>query len=301
MAIVGPTAAGKSALALKLATAFNGEIVSADSRQLYRGLDIGTAKPRLEDLKSVPHHLIDVAPPDAEFNLAFYQRQANQVITDIFARGQVPFLVGGSGQYVWALLEGWRIPTAVPNIAYREELGALAARDPESLYQQLLAVDPDAAAHIDARNLRRVIRALEVQRGTGSPFSQQLDRVPPPFEFFIVGLTLPRAELYSRIDRRVEAMLEAGLVAEVRDLLLRYDAALPAMSSIGYREIAAYLRAEITITEATRRIQTGSHRYARQQYNWFRLKDERINWFNGNCAWPEIRARVGEFLGQNKA
>jgi len=294
IAIVGPTASGKSAAGVEIAEAIDGEIIGADSRQVYTGLDIGTAKPSPEAMRRVPHHLIDVAAPDAEFNLAFYQQMATRVINDVFGRGKVPILVGGIGQYVWALLEGWVIPKAVPDLAYRAELEAEAETDPDGLYQKLRRVDPDAAERIDRRNLRRVIRALEVQRGTSEPFSAQTKKEPPPVESLIVGLTLPRAELYARVDARVDSMIESGLVAEVRGLLTHYNADLPAMSGIGYREIVRYINGELTFDEASTRIKHATHRYVRQQYNWFRLKDPRINWFNSKT--PPDRVPDGEML-----
>lgn len=298
IAIVGPTASGKSALGIGIAEAVGGEIIGADSRQVYTGLDIGTAKPTAAELSRVPHHLISIIPPDAEFNLAFYQRQATAAIQDITGRGKTPVLVGGSGQYVWGLLEGWVIPKAAPDLAYRTELEAVAETDPDGLYQRLLAVDPDAAARIDRRNLRRVIRALEVQRETARPFTAQVKKQAPPFESLVIGLTLPRAELYERIDRRVDAMLEAGLVGEVRSLLERYDTHLPALSGIGYKEIVRHLGGEMTLAEAVTAIKFASHRYVRRQYNWFRLKDPRINWFNSKTPPAEMLRLVSEFIGQ---
>jgi tRNA dimethylallyltransferase len=299
IAIVGPTASGKSALGMEIAEAIGGEIIGADSRQIYTGLDIGTAKPTPADLSRVPHHLIDIIPPDAEFNLAFYIQQANQAIAEITGRGKTPVLVGGSGQYVWGLLEGWVIPKAVPDPAYRAELEAMAASDPDGLYARLLEVDPDAAARIDRRNLRRVIRALEVQRDTSKPFTAQIKKEAPSFDWLMIGLTLPRAELYEHIDRRVDAMIEAGLPDEVRTLMARYDAALPAMSGIGYKEMVAYINAEMSLDEAISAIKFATHRYVRRQYNWFRLKDPRINWFNSKTPPAEILLLVRGFIGQD--
>jgi tRNA dimethylallyltransferase len=297
IAIVGPTASGKSALGMEIAEAIGGEIIGADSRQIYTGLDIGTAKPTPTDLARVPHHLINSIPPDAEFNLAFYIRQATQAINEIAGRGKTPVIVGGSGQYVWGLLEGWVIPKAVPNPAYRAELEAMAASDPDGLYQKLLEVDPDAAARIDRRNLRRVIRALEVQRDTLQPFTAQIKKEAPSFSSLLIGLTMPRAELYERIDRRVDAMIAAGLPDEVRALMARYDTALPAMSGIGYKEMVAYLNREMSLEEAASAIKFATHRYVRRQYNWFRLKDPRINWFNSRTPSAEILPMVREFIG----
>lgn len=284
VAIVGPTAVGKSALALRLALELQGEIVSADSRQVYRGLDIGTAKPTPEERNLAPHHLIDVVEPDEEFTLAHYLALAQEAIADIQARERLPLLVGGSGLYVWSLLEGLRPPQVPPNPERRRHLEERAAQEGnEALYQELQAVDPQAAARIDPRNLRRVIRALEVYQETGIPFSRLGRREPPPYDALIIGLTMSREELYRRIDARVDAMMERGLVDEVRGLLARYSKALPALSSLGYRQmVESALGGEgrRPLAEAVARIKTQTHRYARQQYAWFRLDDERIRWFD---------------------
>jgi len=217
IAIVGPTAVGKSELALRLAEEFGGEIVSADSRQIYRGLDIGTAKPTAEERQRVPHHLLDVVNPDEVLTLAQYQELAYAAIDDILARGKVPFLVGGTGLYIKAVVEGWSIPRVPPNERLRAELYRLAELEgPEALHARLREVDPAAAARIDPRNVRRVIRALEVCLTAGRPISQLQARRPPPYRILRIGLTMPREELYRRIDERADRMIARGLVEEVR-------------------------------------------------------------------------------------
>ena len=282
VAIVGPTAVGKSALALRLAQVFGGEIVNADSRQVYRLLDIGTAKPSQKDQQRVPHHLIDVVNPDQEFSLALYQQRAYEAIQGIHQRGRLPFLVGGSGLYIWTVVEGLRVPQVPPNWQRRRELESQAAANGgEALYHRLQEVDPKAAARIDRRNLRRVIRALEVWETTGLPFSSLQHKMPPPFCSLIIGLTTERADLYRRIDERVDPMIQKGLVEEVRSLLARgYGLNLPALSGLGYRQIGRYLQGELDLNEAVRQIKVETHRFARQQYAWFRLKDPRIRWFD---------------------
>ena len=212
IAIVGPTAVGKSALALALAEALDGEIVSADSRLVYRGMDIGTDKPTPAERARIPHHLIDVVDPDQSFSLAMYQDLAYAAIADITARGRLPLLVGGTGQYVWAVMEGWTIPRAGPDGALRTRLFAEAeAHGAEALHARLAAVDPLAASKIDAQNVRRVVRALEVYELTGRPISDWQRRPPPPYRTLILGLTLPRPALYSRINARVKRMVAQGL------------------------------------------------------------------------------------------
>ncbi|MFA5054832.1 MAG: tRNA (adenosine(37)-N6)-dimethylallyltransferase MiaA [Dehalococcoidia bacterium] len=280
-AIVGPTATGKSALAVELATALGGEIVSADSRQVYRYMDIGTAKPGADDRAKVPHHLIDIINPDEDFTLATYQELAFQAIGDIQRRGKLPLLVGGSGLYVRAVTGGLVIPRVAPDPELRRRLEDRAEHDGyQSLYNELIKVDPDAAGKIDPRNVRRVIRALEVCLTAGVPFSQ-LQRSSPKLSTLMIGLTTAREDLYRRIDARVDEMIQRGLVDEIRGLLdSGYSPELPAMSGLGYKQIVAYLKGETTINEAIQRIKYETHRFARSQYAWFRPKDANIHWFD---------------------
>jgi tRNA dimethylallyltransferase len=282
VAIVGPTGVGKSQLALRLAQSFNGEIVSADSRQVYRHMNIGTAKPTLEELSLVRHHLVDIVNPDEDFSLAQYQQLAYRAIEDIQQRNKLALLVGGSGLYVWSVLEGRGIPEVPPDPEFRYNLEREAVEvGKDKLYQELVKVDPVAAQRIDPRNVRRTIRALEVYRSTEIPFSQLQGKKPPLFDILVMGLTADRAELYHRIDFRVDEMINQGLVAEVKNLInMGYDFNLPAMSGIGYRQIGKFLRGELTLAAAIQQIKFETHRFARHQYSWFRLKDERIQWFD---------------------
>jgi len=282
VAIVGPTAVGKSKLALRLARAFDEEIVSADSRQVYRHMDISTAKPSREELSLVPYHLINIVNPDEDFSLAQYQELAYRAIDDIQRRHKLALLVGGSGLYIWSVLEGWRIPQVPPDLEFRHSLEEKAARvGKDELYQELMEVDPVAAQKIDRRNVRRTIRALEVYRGAETPLSQLQHKKAPPFNTLIIGLTTDREELYRRIDLRVDEMIKQGLVAEVEGLVnMGYDFALPAMSGIGYKQIGMFLRGELTLAAAIQQIKFETHRFVRHQYNWFRLEDDRINWFD---------------------
>ena len=282
VAVVGPTGVGKSRLALRLAQDLNGEIVSADSRQVYRYMDIGTDKPTPQERASVPHHLIDIVNPDEDFSLAQYQRLAYKAIEDISKRQKLALLVGGSGLYVWSVLEGWKIPAVAPDPEFRRRLEEKAAsRGGNELYQELARLDPLAAQKIDPRNIRRTIRALEVHHNAQAPISKIQGKKAPPFQTRIIGLTTQRQELYRRIDSRVDEMIERGLVDEVRQLIERgYDAALPAMSGIGYKQIALFLSRELPLEDAVRQTKFETHRLARHQYSWFRLKDVRIGWFD---------------------
>jgi tRNA dimethylallyltransferase len=301
IAIIGPTGIGKTKLAIQLALLYNGEIVNADSRQIYRFMDIGTAKPTGEELALIPHHLVDIIEPDNEFSLAEYQRFADDAIQDIQRRGKIPFLVGGSGLYVWAVLEGWVIPKVAPDVIFRQGLEKRAELGQGGdLYRELEEIDPAAAKKIDPHNIRRVIRALEVNKVSDSTFSRLQKKQTPPFRTLIIGLTAERKELYRRADERVDNMLKQGFVDEVDTLLKKgYNLGLPAMSSIGYREIGQYLEGGMTMEEAVYKIKTGTHRFIRHQYAWFRLKDERIKWFDIEKApEPEIIRTLAEFLKQ---
>ena len=284
VAIVGPTAAGKTEVAIQLAERLDGEIVSADSRLFYRGMDIGTAKPTPAERGRVPHHLVDVADPDEIWSLATFQERACQAIAGIHARRRLPFLVGGTGQYFRAVTQGWAVPPVSPNPRLRAALEAWAEQvGKDGLHARLAVLDPPAAASIDPRNLRRTVRALEVILSTGGRFSQQRQRRTAPYRLLALGLTRPRPELYARIDARVDAMLQAGLVDEVRRLLdMGYSPDLPTLSAIGYREVIAYLRGEISLDEVGAQIKRHTHLLVRRQANWFKPDDPDIHWFVAN-------------------
>lgn len=272
IAITGPTASGKSALALRLAEELNGEIVTADSRQVYKLMDIGTEKPSPEELARVPHWMIDLVYPNEPFTLALYQRVAYRRIEDIAARGKLALLAGGTPLYVKAVLEGWTIPEVAPDMEWRAGLEAEATvMGAEHLHRRLASLDPEAAAGILPTNIRRIIRALEVIERTGQPMSRQQSKVPPPYRILDIVLTLERAELYRRIDMRVDRQVERGLVEEVQQLhALGYGFDLPAMSGIGYRQIGEYLLGNATLDQAVQRIKWDTHNFARHQGNWFR-------------------------------
>ena len=271
LAIVGPTAVGKTALSIALAQTVGGEIVSADSRQVYRYMDIGTAKPTAEERAAAPHHLIDVVDPDEEFSLAIYQDMAYAALAEVAARGRLPLLVGGTGQYLAAVLEGWQIPRVAPQPELRAALEREAAEHgAAALHARLARVDPEAATSILPTNLRRIIRALEVFQVTGEPISAQQVKRTPPYRARALWLALPAGELYRRIDARVDAMVAAGLSEEVRGLLARgYGWELPAMSGLGYRELQPYFAGLSTLAEAIERLKYDTHAFARRQKAWF--------------------------------
>ncbi len=283
VAIVGPTATGKTALAVELAVQFQGEIVGADSRQVYRLMDVGTGKPSAAERARAPHHLIDVVDPDGEFNVALYQRLASDAIAAIHQRGRLPLVVGGSGHYVRALLEGFDVPRVPPNQDLRRDLYAIAEEEGgiDWLFAQLADLDPVGATRIDPRNVRRVVRAIEVSRATGLPFSEAASSTPPPYRTLVLGLTAPRQEVYRRIDARVDAMVEAGWIDEVRGLLERgFGPELPALSSLGYQVIVRHVRGEMELAPAVERIKRDTRRFARRQYSWFRPRDPQIHWLD---------------------
>lgn len=272
LAIVGATAVGKTALAVRLAERCGGEIVSADSRQIYRWMDIGTGKPTAEERARARHHALDLVAPDQTLSLSEYQAVAAAAIADIHQRGRLPLVVGGTGQYVTALLEGWSAPPVSPNPALRAELEAeLARAGTAALFARLHAIDPDAAAAIDRHNPRRLIRALEVCITTGAPFRAQQGRTPPPYRPLLIGLTRPRPALFAAADARLDAMLAAGFADEVRDLLARgFAPTLPAMSGIGYRQLAAHILGSASWADAVAETRTATHRFIRRQETWFR-------------------------------
>lgn len=280
--IVGPTAVGKSELALHLAQYFHAEVISADSRQIYLYMDIGTNKPTPNERASVPHHLIDVVEPDKDFSLAMYHQLADVALEAIQQKGNLPLLVGGSGLYVWSLVEGWKIPQVPPNRKLRDQLEARAEQEgSQRLHLELQNIDPNAAEKINPNNTRRIIRALEIYEATGQPSSRLQRKVVPDFPILLIGLTQDRSELYEMIDWRVDRMIQRGLVEEVEQLLKKgYSPSLPSMSGIGYKQMIQFLRNEITLPEAIDRIKYETHRLARQQYAWFRPGDSRIHWFN---------------------
>ncbi len=278
--ILGPTGVGKSEIAIQLAERLDGEIVSADSRLFYRGMDIGTAKPTEMERRCIPHHLIDVTTPDQGWSLAIFQREARRAIAGIHARERLPFLVGGTGQYVRAVTQDWNPPRVEPNLALRQALQHWADEiGYAGLHARLAILDPMAAAAIDARNLRRTLRALEVIFSTGRPFSEQKGRGRSLYRLLQIGLIRPRQELYERIDARIQQMIDVGLVDEVRDLLSRgYTADLPPLSAIGYREIIAYLEGKTSLEAAIMEMKRLTRIYVRRQANWFKANDPDIHW-----------------------
>ncbi|MEK7545666.1 MAG: tRNA (adenosine(37)-N6)-dimethylallyltransferase MiaA [Patescibacteria group bacterium] len=296
--IVGPTASGKSVLAVRLARRVGGEIVSADSRLLYKGMDIGTAKPPRDSgaprrmtgpalymSSGVPHHLIDVAMPSRTLTLADYKRRAIRAIRGILKRGRVPILVGGTGLYVRAIVDNLQIPEVPPDMKYR---ASLERKGKGWILKRLKKLDPDYAARIGP-NPRYATRALEVMRATGKPFGAQQGKGEPLFDALVVGIDPGKKALDVRIDRRIDAMVKTGLVVEVKKLARRYAWDLPSMSGIGYRELKAHFEGDISLKEAIDDIKTNTRRYAKRQMTWWR-RINKVKWFRT----PSEAFRVSE-------
>ena len=303
VAVVGPTAVGKTRLAIALARRFDGEIINADSRQVYRLMSIGTAKPTLSERTAAPHHLVDILDPDENFGLGLFLKLGREAVNDIAARGRLPIIAGGAGQYVWGVLEGRRLPEVPPDPCFRQRLERTAAEGGgEVLYARLQEIDPARAAALDPRNTRRVIRALEIHQATGRKPSEMGQDQTPPFPSLVIGLTMERQELYRRIDARVDDMMAQGLLDEVRELAAAgYVPGQGALGSPGYKELGEYLSGLTGLEKAVARTKTQTHRMARRQYTWFKLGDPRTHWLDAGAEDLEEQAAalVASFLEAN--
>lgn len=294
--IVGPTAVGKTDLAIQLAEQLNGEIISADSRLFYRGMDIGTAKPSAEEMVRVPHHLIDIVSPDETLSLAVFQQKARDLISAIHTRRNLPFLVGGTGQYIRAVTEGWTPPEVVPDEKMRKVLEKMKEeRGLDWLHDKLRGLDPESAEKIDARNYRRTIRALEVIFTTGRKFSEQRGQGDSPYHLITIGLIRPREELYQRVDERIDLMFAHGFIDEVKGLLDQgYSPTLPSMSAIGYRECVRVIKGELSTEQAKAEMKRITRVFVRRQANWFKESDPQIKWFHPNKK--NVREEIVQFI-----
>jgi len=299
VAVVGPTATGKTDVGILLADALGAEIISADCMAVYRGMDIGTAKPTPEQQRRVRFHLIDVCNPDEPFSVARFQQMALEAIRQIRQRGALPLVVGGTGLYVKALLDGFHIPPAAANEALRRQLWQEVKRSGSAaLHARLQAVDPQSASRIHPNDAVRIIRALEVYHVTGRPISEWQRRQPPPEvgKARRFGLTMPRELLYRRINERVERMIAQGWLEEVRRLLESgYDPNLPAMRSLGYAELVQVVQGKLQLQEAVALIQRETRRFAKRQLTWFRA-DKQIEWVDASQGAEEAARQILERL-----
>ena len=303
LVIVGPTASGKTRMAVELAKAHNGEVVSADSMQIYRRMDIGTAKPTAEEMDGIPHHMIDVANPEEDFSVARYVELASACVDDILARGKLPIVAGGTGLYVDSLLSGRTFAAFSPESALRKELEAeLAERGGEAMLEELSRVDPEAAARLHPNDHKRIVRALEVYRSTGRTISEhnrETRALPPRYEALTIGLNFQdRADLWARIDARVDQMAADGLEREVRELLSSgLSPRCTAMQAIGYKEFVAAVEGDMTWREAEELVKLRSRQYAKRQLTWFRRNPE-VHWllWEKNPNFGNARQRSTELL-----
>lgn len=301
VAIAGPTAVGKTGLAVALAAEFDAEVVSADSRQVYRGLDIGTAKPTAAERAQAPHHVIDVVDADCtSFSVATWRDHAKRAFADIAERGKCPWLVGGTGFYVQSIVEGLAFPDVPPQPKLRAELErTLREKGIEALTARFKQLDPAAAASVDLRNPRRIMRALEVCLSSGRPYSEQRKLRPPPYPILQIGLRTERDQLYRRIDERVDAMIANGIVDEVEGLLAKgLTADVLSMQSAGYRQLAAYLAGACTLEDAIQQTKYATHQLAKRQETWFR-KQKGIQWIEiGLDAVAFVGKKIREFYAE---
>ena len=298
--IAGPTASGKTDLAIKLAHEINGEIISADSMQIYRGMDIGTAKPTMEERQGIPHYLIDIVDPDEEYSVAHFQRDAKNCIKEILNRGKVPIVAGGTGLYINSLVYNINFSETTADWEYRKQLEEIARdKGPEELHRFLQKVDPVSAEKIHPNNIKRVIRALEVFKTTGKPISQhQLESrtEKPEYEFKIFGLEMDRKILYERINKRVDKMMEIGLYEEVESLLEKYSPDLVSLQGIGYKEIISAIKGEYSLEEAVEKIKLNTRHLAKRQITWFK-KTENLRWIDtGNTETRAIIKKLANNL-----
>ncbi len=280
--IVGPTASGKSTCAIELARQINGEIVSADSMQIYKEMDIGTAKVTKEEMSGIKHYMINVARPDEIFNVVMYKEMAEKAIEEILSKGKVPIVVGGTGLYINTLVNGIEFSQTAEDEKCRKELEKRVEKEgKEKLYEELESIDPDAAKIIDKNNVRRVIRALEIYKVTGKT-KTELDRESikeTKFDFLLYGIQIDRQELYDRINKRIDIMLEQGLVEEVKELSSKYTLSKTALQGLGYKEVLEFINGSCTYTEMVEKLKMETRRYAKRQLTWFK-RDKRIEWTN---------------------
>ena len=281
IALLGATASGKTAVAIAIGNRLPIEVVSADSRQIRRHMSIGSAAPSDSEQAALPHHLIEIVEPDAPWTLSDFLTCAHSALEEIWERNHLPLVVGGSGQYIWALLEGWRPPSVPPNFELRSQLEMEASEHgSDLLHQRLRERDPSSADRIDPRNTRRVIRALEIIEATGAPIAA-LPRITPPWPWRAIGLSWPREKLYEAADKRTEQMYANGLIEETRKLITRYGDDFDALRSIGHAEAARVITGEWDEETAIRHTKTSTHRLIRHQNTWFSHSDKRIHWCNG--------------------
>ena len=280
IALVGPTASGKTGIAVQLAQILNGEVISADSRLIYKDFNIGTAKPTIEEMENIPHHMIDVADPKDTYTVGLYKEQAEAVIDDIIGRGKVPIVAGGTGFYTKALLAGLDMPKVEPDEEFRQELDEFASlHGREALHNRLKEIDPVMAEKLHYNDKFRIIRALEVHKALGIPMSEAQKLKPPKYDVLYIGLNAQDREyLYGRVNKRVDIMIEQGLVEEVKNLINKYGKTVSLLKTLGYKEICEYIDGILSLEDSIELIKKDTRNFAKRQLTWFRANPE-INWF----------------------
>lgn len=276
IAVVGATASGKTSYAIELAKKINGEIISADSRLVYKGMDIGTAKPTIDEMQEIPHYMIDVVEPEYNYSVGLYVKEAKKHITDIISRGKVPIVVGGTGLYFRVLLENYDLPDVKPDYELRKELSSYSY---EELLEMLTKLDEKAANSVEKNDKKKLIRYIEIIKLAGKPLDLVRGVKEKEFNVEWVGLNFPREILYDRINKRVDLMIEQGLIDETKKLLQKHGRISNITDTIGYREVLSYLDGELYLDEAKDKLKQNTRNYAKRQLTWFR-KNEQINW---NC------------------
>lgn len=276
IAVVGATASGKTSYAIELAKKINGEIISADSRLVYKGMDIGTAKPTIDEMQEIPHYMIDVVEPEYNYSVGLYVKEAKKHITDIISRGKVPIVVGGTGLYFRVLLENYDLPDVKPDYELRKELSSYSY---EKLLEMLTKLDEKAANSVEKNDKKKLIRYIEIIKLAGKPLDLVRGVKEKEFNVEWVGLNFPREILYDRINKRVDLMIEQGLIDETKKLLQKHGRISNITDTIGYREVLSYLDGELSLDEAKDKLKQNTRNYAKRQLTWFR-KNEQINW---NC------------------
>ena len=299
--IAGPTASGKTDLAINLALETDGEVISADSMQIYRYMNIGTAKPSKEEMKGIPHHMIDIVNPDESYSVALYKKDAENCIRDILSRGKLPIVAGGTGLYINSLIYNIKFSETVTDEEFRKSMQRIAETEgPEVLHEMLRKVDPESAEKIHANNVKRVIRALEVYKYTKKPISQHQKESrtePPEYRYLVFILDMDREKLYDRINKRVDKMLENGLVDEVKRLLeMGYKPGSTALQGLGYKEIIRYLNNELPFDEAIRILKRDTRHYAKRQLTWFRAIKEAVWLEGGNDNLEKNTKKIQKYL-----
>ena len=274
IAIVGPTASGKTKFSIELAKKINGEIISADSRLVYKGFNIGTAKPTKEEMNNIPHYMIDIVEPDAEYSAGLYKEYATKIIEDVNLKGKVPIIVGGTGLYIDILLKGYSLPGVEANKELRESLDKKSNNE---LFEMLSRLDPSAVTGLEINDRKKIIRTIEIITLTGKKLEESRGMTDSSYEIEWIGKNFKRNELYQRIDERVENMIDAGLIDETNDLLNKYGRVYNLVNTIGYREIMQYLDGVLSLNEAKELLKKNTRNYAKRQLTWFR-KNENIKW-----------------------